>query len=45
MKKDFYVEARLVAEEAKFPQEIVCEIVKEHADKLFHRKQYGRAID
>lgn len=45
MKKSHYLEAHTIAKEANFPKEIQCEIIKEHADKLFHQKKYDEAID
>jgi len=35
MKKSLYAEARRIAVASKFPQEIIAEIHKEYADKLF----------
>mmetsp|Transcript_28932 Transcript_28932/g.35792 ORF Transcript_28932/g.35792 Transcript_28932/m.35792 type:complete len:203 (+) Transcript_28932:934-1542(+) len=45
MKKSHYAEAQTIAKEANFPREIQCEIIKEHADKLFHQKKYDEAIE
>ena len=36
--------AKKVAESAKIPEELIGEIVKEHADKLFQQKKYDEAI-
>jgi hypothetical protein len=35
IKKSLFKEAKELAKEANFPKEIVWEIFKEHADKLF----------
>ena len=45
MKKGHYSEAQTIAREASFPREIQCEIIKEHADKLFSQKKYDEAIN
>lgn len=45
MKKSHYAEAQTIAREANFPREIQCEIIKEHADKLFQQKKYDEAIE
>ena len=45
MKKSHYAEAQTIAQEANFPPEIQCEIIKEHADKLFQQKKYDDAIE
>ena len=45
MKKSHYAEAQTIAKEANFPREIQCEIIKEHADKLFQQKKYDEAIE
>ena len=38
LKKNLYVEAQKIATNAKFPEEIVAEICKEHADNLYEKK-------
>ena len=45
VKKSHFNIAKNVAERAKFPREIVCEIIREHADKLFQQKKYDQAIE
>ena len=45
MKKSHYAEAQTIAKEANFPREIQCEIIKEHADKLFQQKKCDEAIE
>jgi hypothetical protein len=38
LKKNLYVEAKKIAKNAKFPEEIIAEISKEHADNLYDKK-------
>lgn len=38
LKKNLYVEAKKIAKNAKFPEEIIAEISKEHADNLYEKK-------
>lgn len=45
IKKSLFKEAKELAKEANFPKEIVWEIFKEHADKLFQQRKYEDAID
>ena len=45
LKKNLYVEAQKIAQNAKFPEEIVAEISKEHADSLYEKKQYDEALN
>lgn len=45
VKKSHFSIAENVARRAKFPREIVCEIIKEHGDKLFQQKKYDEAIE
>ena len=35
MKKGLFTEAKNIANDAKFPEDIIAEICKEHADKLY----------
>ena len=35
MKKGLFTEAKKIANDAKFPEDIIAEICKEHADKLY----------
>lgn len=35
MKKGLFMEAKKIANDAKFPADIIAEICKEHADKLY----------
>ena len=44
IKEGLYKEAQAHAKEARIPQEIICEIIKEHGDKLFKQKKYEEAI-
>jgi hypothetical protein len=45
LKKNLYVEAKKIAKNAKFPEEIIAEISKEHADNLYDKKQYNEALE
>lgn len=38
LKKGLFVEAKKIAMNAKFPDEIIAEICKEHADNLYEKK-------
>jgi hypothetical protein len=38
LKKSLFTEAQEIAKAAKFPQEIIAEISKEHADNLYEKK-------
>ena len=38
LKKGLYAEAREIARSANFPNEIIAEICKEHADNLYEKK-------
>lgn len=40
MKKSLYGEAKTIAENAKFPAEILSEIHKEYGDKLYSQKNF-----
>ena len=44
MKKSLYQEARRIAVSSKFPPEIIAEIHKEYADKLYQQKSYDQAV-
>jgi len=44
LKKSLFTEAQEIAKAAKFPQEIIAEISKEHADNLYEKKQYDDAL-
>lgn len=44
LKKGLYAEAQDIAKGANFPQEIIAEISKEHADNLYEKKQYDEAL-
>ena len=44
MKKGLFTEAKKIANDAKFPADIVAEICKEHADKLYSQKNFEEAI-
>lgn len=35
MKKGLFLEAKKIAKDARFPDDILAEISKEHADKLY----------
>lgn len=45
LKKNLYNEAKKIAKTAKFPEEIIAEISKEHADNLYDKKQYKEALE
>lgn len=45
MKKSLYGEAKTIAENAKFPAEILSEIHKEYGDKLYSQKNFDQAIE
>lgn len=38
LKKNLFSEAQKIALNAKFPQDIIAEICKEHADNLYEKK-------
>lgn len=44
MKKVLFAEAKKIAKDAKFPADIIAEICKEHADKLYNQKNFEDAI-
>ena len=44
IKRQFYDIAKDIARSRGFPAEVVKEITKEHADKLFGQRQYEKAI-
>jgi len=44
LKKNLYQEAQKVADQARFPPEIIAEISKEHADNLYNKKAYDEAL-
>lgn len=44
LKKGLYAEAREIARSANFPNEIIAEICKEHADNLYEKKQYDESL-
>ena len=44
MKKSLFMEAKKIANDARFPADIIAEICKEHADKLYSQKNYEEAI-
>jgi vacuolar protein sorting-associated protein 11 len=44
MKKVLFAEAKKIAKDAKFPPDIIAEICKEHADKLYNQKNFEDAI-
>lgn len=44
MKKGLFMEAKKIANAAKFPADIIAEICKEHADKLYGLKNFEEAI-
>lgn len=44
MKKSLFNEAKDFAKEARFPPDIIAEINKEHADKLYSQRNYDEAI-
>ena len=45
LKKGLFAEAQKIASNASFPQEIIAEICKEHADNLYEKKQFNEALD
>lgn len=45
LKKGLFQEAQKIANNANFPEEIIAEICKEHADNLYEKKQYDEALD
>ena len=45
LKKGLYSEAQKIAFNANFPQEIIAEICKEHADNLYEKKQYDESLE
>lgn len=44
MKKGLFDEAKKVARDARFPEDIIAEICKEHADKLYSQRNFEEAI-
>ena len=44
LKKGLFVDAKNIANEAKFPPDIIAEISKDHADQLHKMKKYDEAV-
>ena len=44
MKKNCFMEAKKIAKDAEFPPDIIAEICKEHADKMYSQKNFEEAI-
>lgn len=44
MKKNCFMEAKKIAKDAQFPPDIIAEICKEHADKMYSQKNFEEAI-
>jgi len=44
MRKSLFTEAKKIANDARFPADIIAEICKEHADKLHSQRNYEEAI-
>ena len=45
LKKGLFAEAQKIAHNAKFPEEIIAEICKEHADNLYEKKQFDESLE
>jgi hypothetical protein len=44
LKKCLYVDAKNIANDAKFPADIIAEISKDYADWLYKNKKYEESV-